>query len=68
MKYGTVAWFDPRRGVGAIEPDGDDEATLHVHYSQIDGGGRQSLQENDRVAFRVVDGASGREAVDVYVP
>ena len=68
MRYGTVAWFDPRRGVGAIKPDGGDEAHLRVHYSKIDGGGRQSPQENDRVAFRVVDGASGRDAADMYVP
>jgi cold shock CspA family protein len=60
MRYGTVAWFGPRRGVSAMQPDGGDEAHLRVHYSKIDGGGRQRLQENDRVAFHVVDGASGR--------
>jgi CspA family cold shock protein len=67
MRYGTVAWFDPQRGVGGIKPD-DGDAEVRVHYSQIDGGGRQSLHENDRVAFSVADGSSGPEAAEVYVP
>jgi cold shock protein len=65
MAYGTVAWYDAQRGVGGIEPGGHG---LAVHYSQIDGGGRQSLRPSDRVAFAMLDGPTDRHAVGIYSP
>ncbi|WP_214369269.1 cold-shock protein [Pseudonocardia sp. H11422] len=64
MAEGTVMWFDAERGVGRIAVDGGGE--LLVHYTQIDGGGRQSLRENDRVSFTVQASESGPRAVRVY--
>ncbi len=67
MLYGTVAWFDAQRGIGAITIEGSG-MQVPVSSTQIDGGGRQSLQEDVRVAFTLVDGPDGPRAGDVYVP
>ena len=67
MHYGTVAWFDAQRGIGAITIEGSG-IEVPVRSSQIDGGGRQSLQEDTRVAFTLLDGPGGPQAADVYVP
>jgi cold shock CspA family protein len=67
MHYGTVAWFDVQRGVGMIRIE-DSEFEVPVRSAQIDGGGRQSLTVDTRVAFRLLEGPRGPRAVDVYVP
>ncbi len=58
MTYGTVAWFDPRRGIGGITIDKGDQL-VPVHAKDIDGGGRQSLRAADRVALTLLDGPRG---------
>ena len=65
MHYGTVAWFDTQRGIGVITIDGSG-FEVPVRSAQIDGGGRQSLTQHSRVAFRVQDGPDGPRAVAVY--
>ena len=67
MAHGTVAWFDPLGGVGAISLD-DGGHDAHVQFSDIDGGGRQSLTAGDRVAFTLLCGVGGPRAVGVWVP
>jgi len=64
---GTVAWFDARTGTGVISPD-DGSADVSVHYTQIDGGGRQSLRATDRVSFTPADGPDGPTATRVFLP
>jgi CspA family cold shock protein len=36
-----------------------------VHYSEIDGGGFRSLEENQQVEFEVTQGAKGPQASKV---
>ena len=67
MVYGTVAWFDPERGIGAITIEGSG-TEVPVTSTHIDGGGRQSLQENAHVAFTLLDGPDGPRAADVFSP
>ena len=67
MAHGTVTWFDPLRGMGAITLD-DGGHDAHVHSSDIDGGGRQSLTAGDHVAFTLLCGVGGPRAVGVWVP
>jgi cold shock CspA family protein len=66
MATGTVSWYDPQRGVGVIVLDGG--AEVPVHRAQIDGGGSQSLQQHDRVAFTPREGQAGLEPSGVYLP
>ncbi len=67
MHYGTVAWFDAQRGIGVIMIEGSG-FEVSVRSAQIDGGGRQSLQQLTRVAFTLLDGPSGPRGAGVYVP
>jgi len=48
MPEGTVKWFNADKGFGFIAPDegGDD---LFVHFSEIQGSGYKSLDENQKV-------------------
>ena len=64
MAQGTVKWFNAEKGFGFITPD-DGAKDLFVHYSEIQGSGFRSLEENQRVQFEVAQGAKGPQAVGV---
>ncbi len=64
MAQGTVKWFNGDKGFGFIAPDGDG-ADVFVHYSEIQGNGYKSLEENQRVEFTIEQGAKGPQAVGV---
>jgi CspA family cold shock protein len=64
MTEGTVKWFNSEKGFGFIAPDGGAK-DVFVHYSEIQGGGFRSLEENQRVRFDVTQGAKGPQAVGV---
>ena len=64
MPQGTVKWFNSDKGFGFITPD-DGAKDLFVHYSEIQGSGYRSLEENQRVPFEVEQGAKGPQAVGV---
>ena len=64
MAQGTVKWFNGEKGFGFITPD-DGAKDLFVHYSEIQGSGYRSLEENQRVQFEVAQGATGPQAVGV---
>ena len=50
MTQGTVKWFNAEKGYGFISrTDGPD---VFVHYSEIDGNGFRSLEENQQVDSR----------------
>jgi cold shock protein len=66
MPQGTVKWFSGDKGFGFITPD-DGAKDLFVHYSEIQGSGYRSLEENQRVQFEVAQGAKGPQAVGVTV-
>lgn len=64
MAQGTVKWFNGGKGFGFITPD-DGSKDLFVHYSEIQGSGYRSLEENQRVQFEVEQGTKGPQAVRV---
>ncbi|AHI21710.1 cold-shock protein [Corynebacterium vitaeruminis] len=64
MAQGTVKWFNAEKGFGFIAPE-DGSADVFVHYSEIQGNGFRSLEENQRVEFEIGEGAKGPQAQQV---
>lgn len=64
MAQGTVKWFNAEKGYGFIAPnDGGDN--VFVHYSEIQGNGFRTLEENQQVEFEIGEGAKGPQAQQV---
>jgi CspA family cold shock protein len=60
---GTVKWFNVKKGYGFItRDDGED---VFVHYRNIEGDGRRSVSDGQRVSFVVVEGEKGPQAEEV---
>ena len=66
MAQGTVKWFNAEKGFGFITPD-DGGSDVFVHFSEIQGSGYRSLEENQKVTFEVGQGAKGPQATGVSV-
>ncbi|AEX41005.1 cold-shock protein [Corynebacterium diphtheriae bv. mitis] len=64
MAQGTVKWFNAEKGFGFIAPE-DGSADVFVHYSEIQGNGFRTLEENQKVEFEVGEGAKGPQAQQV---
>ena len=60
---GTVKWFNDEKGFGFIEQaEGKD---VFVHFSAINGTGRKSLREGQKVTMEVTQGQKGPQAENV---
>lgn len=57
---GTVKWFNGEKGYGFITQENGPD--LFVHYSEIQGSGFRSLNENDKVEFEITEGKKGKQA------
>ena len=64
MAQGTVKWFNSEKGYGFIER-ADGEGDIFVHYSEIQGSGFRTLEENQQVEFEIGEGAKGPQAQQV---
>jgi CspA family cold shock protein len=64
MRTGTVKWFIPRKGFAFITPDAGGK-DLFAHFSQIEGEGRMTLQDNQKVSFEVTIGPNGGQASNI---
>ena len=64
MAQGTVKWFNAEKGFGFITPN-DNGPDVFVHYSEIQGAGYRSLEENQVVTYTVTQGAKGPQATQV---
>ena len=67
MSTGTVKWFNSNKGFGFIVPD-DGGEDLFVHHSEIKTEGYASLDEGQKVEFRVGQGEKGRPCATNVVP
>jgi len=64
VAQGTVKWFNSEKGFGFIAPAGGGD-DVFVHYSEIQGNGFRSLEENQQVEFEVGQGQKGPQAMGV---
>jgi len=62
-QIGTVKWFNDAKGFGFISRDNGPD--VFVHFRAITGGGFKSLQEGQKVTFKVVQGQKGLQADEV---
>jgi CspA family cold shock protein len=63
LVHGTVKWFNDEKGYGFIErEEGKD---VFVHFSAINGVGRRSLYEGQKVTMEVTQGDKGPQAENV---
>ncbi|OXM65117.1 MULTISPECIES: cold-shock protein [Amycolatopsis] len=65
MTQGTVKWFNAEKGFGFIAQESGPD--VFVHYSEIDGNGFRSLEENQQVTFEITQGAKGPQASRVSI-
>ncbi len=63
MTTGTVKWFSAEKGFGFIARDGEQD--VFVHYSEIQGSGFRTLEENQQVEFEISQTPKGPQAVNV---
>jgi CspA family cold shock protein len=59
---GTVKWFNDRKGLGFIQTE--DGRDILVHFTAIEGKNK-SLEEGDRVEFKIIEGPKGPVATRV---
>ncbi|HEV7775819.1 MAG TPA: cold-shock protein [Luteibacter sp.] len=62
-EIGTVKWFNDAKGFGFISRDSGPD--VFVHFRAIQGNGFKSLQEGQKVTFKVVNGQKGLQAEEV---
>ncbi|MEI5992639.1 cold-shock protein [Candidatus Enterococcus mansonii] len=63
MEKGFVKWFDNRKGYGFIVYNEDEE--IFVHFTAIEEDGFKTLEENQAVEFKVMEGSRGLQAAHV---
>jgi CspA family cold shock protein len=64
MATGTVKWFNSEKGYGFIAPD-DGSKDVFAHFSEINGTGFRSLEDDQKVEFEVTQGAKGLQASNI---
>jgi len=64
MPFGSVKWFDSRKGFGFIEKE-DGSGDVFAHYQDITGEGYRTLQEGDRVKFEITNSPKGEKATNI---
>jgi CspA family cold shock protein len=62
-EVGTVKWFNDSKGFGFISRENGQD--VFVHFRAIQGTGFRTLQEGQKVSFRVVQGQKGLQADEV---
>ncbi|MCK9511950.1 MAG: cold-shock protein [Pigmentiphaga sp.] len=64
METGTVKWFNAEKGFGFIVPDAGGK-DLFAHFSEIQGNGYRTLEENQRVSYVAGQGPKGPQATKI---
>ncbi|HEY0663671.1 MAG TPA: cold-shock protein [Thiobacillaceae bacterium] len=62
---GVVKWFNDEKGYGFISREGGPD--VFVHFRAINGSGRRTLKEGQKVSFDVTQGQKGPQAENVNI-
>lgn len=63
MVRGVVKWFSDAKGYGFLSQENGPD--LFVHFSDIEGTGRKTLNEGDQVSFEAQASSRGPKAINV---
>ena len=68
IKYGTVVWFNSKRGIGFIAPDGGGK-DMFCHYTNVvaEPGVFKTLTAGQRVSFVIGANKNGPQAEKIVV-
>ncbi len=66
MTLGKVKWFNPTKGYGFIQPD-DGGQDVFVHVSSLASSGLHSLNEGDRVSYKLNENKGRTSASDIQI-
>ena len=67
MPKGKVKWFNPKKGYGFIEAEGE-EKDVFVHITAVQAAGLSNLQEETVLTYDLEDGPNGKtSAVNLKV-
>lgn len=61
---GTVKWFNDAKGFGFITPD-DGGEDIFAHFSSIQMSGFKTLKEGQKVAYEIIQGPKGKQALNI---
>jgi CspA family cold shock protein len=64
MTTGTVKWFNNEKGFGFLTQD-DGGEDVFVHHTNINISGFKSLEEGQKVSFKITKGQKGLQAEEV---
>ena len=65
MAEGVVKWFDPKKGYGFI--DGNGQPDIFVHHTGFTTKGLKILNQGDKVGFEIAQGEKGPRAENVVL-
>ena len=63
MTTGKIKWFNPAKGYGFIEQEGNNDVFLHV--SALEEAGIDTLKEGDEIEFEIGDNKGKENAINV---
>jgi cold shock protein len=61
---GTVKWFNDAKGFGFITPD-DGGEDIFAHFSSIQMSGFKILKKDQKVAYEIIQGPKGKQALNI---
>jgi CspA family cold shock protein len=61
-----VKWFSLKKGYGFLEPDGEDQSDIFLHFSTLETAGCQHVSPGDTVVCDIVQGDAGKQVAAIY--
>ena len=63
MTTGKIKWFNPTKGYGFIEQEGNKDVFLHV--SALEEAGIDTLQEGETISFEIGENKGKENAINI---
>ena len=63
MTTGKIKWFNPTKGYGFIEKEGDKDVFLHV--SALEEAGITTLKEGEEISFDIGENKGKENAINI---